>query len=69
MPLYRTEFNKTINRLKLIKDELLERGFDETVQALSETIILLNQVDNTYITELAKKNPKSMPKTKNQPLS
>ena len=69
MPLYRSEFNKTINRLKLIKDELLERGFDETVQALSETIILLNQVDNTYIQELAKKNAKSMHLTKNQPLS
>jgi hypothetical protein len=68
MPLYRTEFNKTINRLKLIKDELLERGFDETVQALSETIMLLNQVDNTYIQELAKKNTKSIPKEKNQPL-
>jgi hypothetical protein len=67
MPLYRSEFNKTINRLKLIKDELLDRGFDETAQALSETIILLNQADNTYIQELAKKNAKSTSKIKNQP--
>lgn len=68
MPLYRTEFNKTIIRLKLIKDELVERGFNETAQALSETIMILNQVDNTYIQELAKKDTLAILKTKNQPL-
>jgi hypothetical protein len=55
MPLYRIEFNKTIVRLKLLKDELIERGFDETAQAISEALILLNQADNCYINELAKK--------------
>jgi hypothetical protein len=67
MPLYRTEFNKTIIRLKLLKDELLEQGFDETAQSLSEAIILLNQADNTFIQELTKKKIKSDNKIKTQP--
>jgi hypothetical protein len=57
MSLYRTEFNKAIIRLKLIKDELIEEGFTETAQALSEVLVQLNQVDNCYIQELAKKKP------------
>jgi hypothetical protein len=62
MSLYRIEFNKTIIRLKLIKDELTERGFNETAQALSEALILLNQADNFYIKELAKKKSESTDK-------
>ncbi len=54
MSLYRTEFNKTIVRLKLIRDELLEKGFEETAQNLSQVLTLLNQTDNCYIQELAK---------------
>lgn len=67
MSLYRIEFNKAIIRLKLLKDELIERGFDETAQALSEVLILLNQADNSYIQELAKKKSDSTGKTKAQP--
>jgi hypothetical protein len=67
MSLYRIEFNKTIIRMKLIKDELMERGFDETVQTLSEVLVLLNQADKCYIQELAKRKTNSTNKTKTQP--
>ena len=62
MSLYRTEFNKTIVRLKLIKDELLEKGFEDTAEKLSEVLTMLNQTDNCYIQELAKHNSDSADK-------
>ncbi len=67
MSLYRTEFNKTIVRLKLIQDELLEKGFEETVQNLSQVLTLLNQTDNSYIQELAKQKAQTGHQTKSQP--
>lgn len=67
MSLYRTEFNKTIVRLKLIRDELLEKGFEETAQNLSQVLTLLNQTDNSYIQELAKQKAQSGHQTKSQP--
>jgi hypothetical protein len=68
MSLYRTEFNKTIVRLKLIRDELLENGFEGTAQNLSQVLTLLNQTDSCYIQELAKHKSNSANKTKSQPL-
>ncbi len=67
MSLYRTEFNKTIVRLKLIRDELLEKGFEETAQNLSQVLTLLNQTDNSYIQELAKHKANPVTQTKSQP--
>ncbi|HBF35828.1 MAG TPA: hypothetical protein DDW50_00730 [Firmicutes bacterium] len=67
MSLYRTEFNRTIVRLKLIKDELLEKGFEETAQDLSQVLTLLNQTDSCYIQELAKHQSNSAGKIKSQP--
>ncbi len=67
MSLYRTEFNKTIVRLKLIRDELLEKGFEETAQNLSQVLTLLNQTDSSYIQELAKQKAQSGHQTKSQP--
>lgn len=67
MSLYRTEFNKTIVRLKLIRDELLEKGFEETAQNLSQVLTLLNQTDNSYIQELAKQKAQSGYQTKSHP--
>ncbi|HEX7714892.1 MAG TPA: hypothetical protein VF531_12835 [Bacillota bacterium] len=55
MSLYRDEFRKTAVRLRLIRDELLEKGFSETPKALAEAITYLESADKVYIRELAEK--------------
>ncbi|HEX3045520.1 MAG TPA: hypothetical protein VHY08_12245 [Bacillota bacterium] len=55
MPLFRNEILKTTARLRLIRDELLERGFSKTVDTVNEAIKSLETVDTTYINELAEK--------------
>ncbi len=60
MALYRDEFNKLVVRLGIIRDKMIETGYTETAQALIDVITRLNNVDQTYIRELAdKKGPKN----------
>jgi len=59
MPLIRMEIHQTTTRLRLIRDELLERGFSKTVAAVNQAIQSLENADTAYINELAaKKQPK-----------
>ncbi|MGE5582739.1 MAG: hypothetical protein ACM3X9_09400 [Bacillota bacterium] len=53
MPILRNEFDKTINRLRLIQSELQEKGLPKTAEMLSEVIIQLGKTDSIYIQELA----------------
>lgn len=55
MPLFRDEVHKTVARLRLIRNELTERGFPQTADTLSQAILCLENVDKAYITELANK--------------
>ena len=55
MSLCRDEFNKIMTRLSMIRNQMIEDGYNETVQALTEVITGLNNVDQTYIRELAVK--------------
>lgn len=64
MPIIRNEFNKTIIRLKLLRDELNEKGLTDTAEALSEVVLFLDKADNIYIQELAEKRMISNDKTK-----
>lgn len=58
MPLFRTEIHKTVVRLRLIRNELLESDFPKTAAILDKAILSLENTDNTYIVELAnKKHP------------
>lgn len=56
MTLHRDEFNKLVIRLGMIRDKMTEDGYTQTVQALNDVITRLNNVDQTYIRELADKN-------------
>jgi hypothetical protein len=56
--LYRDEFNKLVIRLSLIRNSMIEDGYPETAKALTDVITGLNNVDQTYIRELAKKKYK-----------
>lgn len=58
MALYRDEFNKLVIRLGLIRDSMIEDGYPETAKALTDVITGLNNVDQIYIRELAKKKHK-----------
>lgn len=55
MPIIRDEIHKTVIRLRLIRNELMERGMPETADILSQAIFCLENTDKTYITELANK--------------
>jgi response regulator of citrate/malate metabolism len=55
MPIIRDEIHKTVIRLRLIRNELLERGMPETADTLAQAIQCLESTDKAYITELAKK--------------
>jgi hypothetical protein len=55
MPIIRDELHKTVIRLRLIRNELLERGMSETADILFQAISCLENTDKTYITELANK--------------
>ncbi len=60
MPIYRNEFNKTIIRLKILRDELRDKGLTATAQALSDTILSLDKADSIYIKELAEQNGRNL---------
>lgn len=53
MALHRDEFNKLVIRLGIIRDTMTDAGFTETARALVDVITGLNNVDQTYICELA----------------
>lgn len=55
MPIIRDEIHKTIIRLRLIRNELMERDMPETADTLSQAIRYLENADKAYITELANK--------------
>lgn len=55
MPIIRDEIHKTVIRLRLIRNELMERGMPETADTLSQAIRYLENADKAYITELANK--------------
>lgn len=55
MPLLRGEIHKTVARLRLLRNELIERDFLNTAENLVEAIVHLENVDKTYINELADK--------------
>lgn len=55
MPIFRNEIHKTTTRLRLIRDELLERGLSKTAETVNHAIQSLETVDTTYINELADK--------------
>lgn len=58
MALYRDELNKLVIRLSLIRNSMIEDGYPETAKTLTDVITGLNNVDQTYIRELAKKKRK-----------
>lgn len=61
MPIIRDELHKTVIRLRLIRNELMERGMSETADTLFQAIRCLENADKAYITELAnKKQPNSV---------
>jgi len=64
MSLCRDEFNKLTIRLSIIRNQMTEDGYNETAQALTEVITGLNNVDQTYIRELAVKKRLKLDKLK-----
>ena len=62
MPLFRDEFSKTIIRLRVMQDDLINLGYTETSEALRDAISYLSNIDQIYIQELAgKKQAKGKP--------
>ena len=55
MTLFRDEIHRTAARLRLIRNELLEKGLTGTAETLNQAIQSLENADKTYITELANK--------------
>jgi hypothetical protein len=55
MPIFRDEIHKTVARLRLIRNELLDRGLPQTADTLDQAILCLENADKAYITELANK--------------
>lgn len=55
MPIIRDEIHKTVIRLRLIRNELIERGMPQAADTLAQAILCLENTDKAYITELANK--------------
>jgi hypothetical protein len=55
MPILRDEIHKTVVRLRLLRNELMEREMPQTADTLSQAIRCLENSDKAYITELANK--------------